>query len=140
LPKDLPKAIMPLNDEELVRLLAAAIAETERRRGTGPSRGKREPLFSLTRWQLNAVRAAFKSGVTPARIARQFGLTQSDCEPALKVKLPPSFSEGLECSVNIGADQRVSGQNQSPGLEVPALCSAGMLGRAILCAVFIRAI
>jgi hypothetical protein len=29
----------------------------------------------MTRGQVNAVRAAFKAGVTPARIARQFGLS-----------------------------------------------------------------
>jgi hypothetical protein len=69
LPKDLPKAIMHLTDEELARLLAATIAETERRGGITPPRGKPEPSFSLTRGQLNAVRAAFKVGITPARSA-----------------------------------------------------------------------
>jgi hypothetical protein len=33
--------------------------------------------------QLNAVLAAFKAGITPARIARQFGLSQSDVRKAL---------------------------------------------------------
>ena len=33
---------------------------------------------------LNAVHAAFKAGITPARIARQFGLSQSDVKKALK--------------------------------------------------------
>jgi len=37
----------------------------------------------LTRGQLNAVRAAFKAGITPSRIARQFGLSQSDVRKAL---------------------------------------------------------
>jgi hypothetical protein len=37
----------------------------------------------LTRGQVNAVRAAFKAGVTPARIARQFGLSQSQVRKAL---------------------------------------------------------
>jgi transposase-like protein len=32
---------------------------------------------------MNAVRAAFKAGITPARIARQFGLSQSDVRKAL---------------------------------------------------------
>jgi transposase-like protein len=31
---------------------------------------------------VNAVRAAFKAGVTPSRIARQFGLSQSDVRKA----------------------------------------------------------
>jgi hypothetical protein len=78
LPKELPNAIMHLNDEELARLLAATIAETERRGGIAHPRTKLVPSLSLTRGQLNAVRAAFKAGITPARIARQFGLTQSD--------------------------------------------------------------
>ena len=32
---------------------------------------------------MNAVRAAFKAGITPSRIARQFGLTLSDVRKAL---------------------------------------------------------
>jgi predicted DNA-binding protein (UPF0251 family) len=38
---------------------------------------------SLTRGQLNAVRAAFKAGITPSRIARQFGISQSNVRKAL---------------------------------------------------------
>jgi DNA-binding CsgD family transcriptional regulator len=38
---------------------------------------------SLTRGQLNAVRAALKAGITPARIARQFGISQSNVRKAL---------------------------------------------------------
>jgi len=38
---------------------------------------------SLTIGRLNAVRAAFKAGVTPARIARQFGITQSEVRQAI---------------------------------------------------------
>jgi predicted DNA binding protein len=38
---------------------------------------------SLTRGQLNAVRAAFKAGITPSRIARQFGISQSNVRRAL---------------------------------------------------------
>ena len=29
-------------------------------------------------WKVKAVRAAFKAGVTPSQIARQFGLSQAD--------------------------------------------------------------
>jgi hypothetical protein len=32
----------------------------------------------LTRGQVNAVRAAFKAGITPSRTARQFGISQSN--------------------------------------------------------------
>jgi hypothetical protein len=37
----------------------------------------------LTRGQVNAVRAAFKAGITPTRIARQFGISQSNVRKAL---------------------------------------------------------
>src|SRR3954467_5776269 len=92
LPKDLANAIKYLGDEELDRLIVAALDETRRR-------GRRLPMdkstaemapdltkASLTRGQLNAVRAAFKAGITPARIARQFGLSQSDVRKALASK------------------------------------------------------
>ena len=89
LPKDLPNALKHLNDEELDRLLTAAVAEAKRRDRSLPSaqpsrmRQRNEGTASLTRGQLNAVRAAFKAGVTPARIARQFGLSHSDVRKAL---------------------------------------------------------
>jgi hypothetical protein len=37
----------------------------------------------LTPGKLNAVRAAFKAGVKPSQIARQFGLSQTDVRKAL---------------------------------------------------------
>jgi predicted DNA-binding protein (UPF0251 family) len=88
LPKDLPNAVKHLNDEELDRLLVVTLAEAKRRgRHTTPTKHPptltRESALSLTRGQLNAVRAAFKAGITPARIARQFGLSQSDVRKAL---------------------------------------------------------
>ena len=111
LPKDLPKALGYLDDRALDRLLGAAIDET-RRRGRSPpgsetspaktAAGSGEPFGkqpapksgarrrqeqivqrSLTRGQINAVRAAFKAGITPPRIARQFGLTQANVRKAL---------------------------------------------------------
>jgi DNA invertase Pin-like site-specific DNA recombinase len=89
LPKDLPNAIKHLSDEELDRLIMAALAELRRRRRRLPmdkAATKMSPGLakaSLTRGQLNAVRAAFKAGVTASRIARQFGLSQSDVRKAL---------------------------------------------------------
>jgi hypothetical protein len=41
------------------------------------------PAAELTQGQINAVRAAFNAGVTPSRIARQFGLSQSQVRKAL---------------------------------------------------------
>jgi hypothetical protein len=94
LPKDLPNAVKHLNDQELDRLLAVALAEAKRRGRATPNdqstkrssphrRRVQETTVSLTRGQLNAVRAAFKAGITPARIARQFGLSHADVRKAL---------------------------------------------------------
>lgn len=112
LPNDLPNSIKYLDDRELDRLLAAAIDEAKRR-GRPPASlaqartrtvgGSDEPKpkrlrvtsrptphrkiesasLALTQRQINAVRAAFKAGITPARIARQFGLSHADVRTAL---------------------------------------------------------
>jgi DNA-binding GntR family transcriptional regulator len=90
LPADLAKAIKHLDDQELDRLLAAVLAERKRRGRKLPasdesSRKRKVEAISvpLTQGKLNAVRAAFKAGVTPSRIARQFGISQSDVRKAL---------------------------------------------------------
>jgi hypothetical protein len=90
LPKDLPDAIKQLDDQELDRLLAAAVAE-QRQRGRKPAVSiqtsdnprTEAATVHLTPGKLNAVRAAFKVGVKPSQIARQFGLSQSDVRKAL---------------------------------------------------------
>jgi hypothetical protein len=109
LPKDLPKAISYLADEEVDWLLRTAIQEAKRRgrpiplpsagstnrpdvlsttvpERTKPPHQRQTELApaALTRGQVNAVRAAFKAGVTPARIARQFGLSPSQVRDALR--------------------------------------------------------
>jgi hypothetical protein len=71
-------------------LLAAAVAE-QKRRGRKPAVSVEPPdkrrieaaVVHLTLGKLNAVRAAFKVGVKPAQIARQFCLSQSDMQQAL---------------------------------------------------------
>jgi hypothetical protein len=89
LPADLPNAIKQLDNQELDRLLAAVLAEQERRGRRlpvwhGSSRKRQvEVPHSLTQGQLNAVRSAFQAGVTPSRIARQFGISKSDVRKAL---------------------------------------------------------
>jgi hypothetical protein len=106
LPKDLPNALKRLDDGELVSLLAAALDEAKRR-GKLPSdlaasalgdptpRGSRKgnksfkvrpahvAVLSLTRGQVNAVRAAFKVGIAPSRIAREFGISHSEVRKVL---------------------------------------------------------
>ena len=91
LPRDLPSAIKHLDDQELDRLFAAALAE-QKRRGAKPAvtpstpvRKQRVELVSapLTTGKFNAVRAAFKAGVKPTLIARQFGMSDADVRRAL---------------------------------------------------------
>jgi hypothetical protein len=112
LPKDLPRAIRYLEDRELDWLLRAATEEAKRRgrpmpmteaRPTNTPAASSQPIpkqtrlpgrpthqrqigpaaAALTKGQVNAVWAAFKAGVTPPRIARQFGLSQSQVRKAL---------------------------------------------------------
>ena len=111
LPKNLRKAVKHLNDAELDLLHAATLEEMKRRGRPPPSIGtdseqssrhsslptkqlhqidkisKRRSVdiveVSLTRGQVNAVRSAFKAGISPARIARQFGISRSNVRKAL---------------------------------------------------------
>ena len=109
LPKNLRHAITQLSDGELDELFEAAFNEAKRRgrlpqsvrtdetpSALRPSElttkrlaptGKRRQVdiaeVPLTRGQVNAIRASFKAGITPSRIARQFGVSQSDVRRAL---------------------------------------------------------
>ena len=99
LPQDLPNAVKYLTDTELDLLIVTAVDEAKRRGRLPPKvepeppdepkRASRRsgpvelPTGSLTRGQINAVQAAFKAGITPSRIARQFGMSQSNVRKAL---------------------------------------------------------
>jgi uncharacterized protein (DUF433 family) len=87
LPSDLNAAIKYLDDQQLDTLVSAALEERKRRRGPpAPDKNQRDAevdCSSLPQGKLNAVRAAFKAGVTPARIAREFGISRSDVQRAL---------------------------------------------------------
>jgi hypothetical protein len=93
LPRDLGAAIRRLDDEELDRLVSAALEERSRRKTlcvpeeSQPKR--RVEAVALPHGKLNAVRAAFKAGVTPARIAREFGISRSDVQRALATDQTP---------------------------------------------------
>ena len=82
-------AVARLNDQELDQLLSAVIAEQKRRGKKLPaemSRKQRVEVLTavpLTQGKLNAVRAAFKAGITPSKIARQFGISRADIRKAL---------------------------------------------------------
>jgi hypothetical protein len=111
LPENLDHAVKQLNDGELMQLIEVALKEAKRR-GKSPlspdvglsqssrqsermtknhsaiemaSSQKRVEVaeFKLSPGKLNAVRAAFKAGVTPLRIARQFGISQANIRKAL---------------------------------------------------------
>jgi hypothetical protein len=112
LPRDLSNALKQLEDGELDRLFTATRLELQRRgrsltsapvirptthvaterRASDQSttteesperRQPEEPDVALTRGQVNMVRAAFKAGIRPSRIARQFGISQSDVRKVL---------------------------------------------------------
>jgi len=91
LPTNLPSALRHLDDDQLERLLAAVLAERQARGGKNlsvsdePRRKRRikEVAAPLAQGKLNAIRAAFKAGVRPSRIARQFGVSLSDVRKAL---------------------------------------------------------
>jgi hypothetical protein len=89
LTKDLPTAIETLNDQELDQLHAAILIELQRRGRKRPSnenvskRRVAETELPLTVGKTNAIRAAFKAGISPPRIARQFGVSRSAIRKAL---------------------------------------------------------
>jgi len=104
LPKNLRKAVKHLSDGELDLLRTAILEEMERRGILPPSdqtakrsspadksshRRQTEVAVSLSRGHVNAVRAAFKGGIKPSRIARQFGIPQSDVRRVLASDLGP---------------------------------------------------
>jgi DNA invertase Pin-like site-specific DNA recombinase len=94
LPKDLAGSLARLDDAEIDALLAAVSAEANRRGRLTPTAPKHAPTVDrpaqardivddegarlLNKGKLNAVRAAFKAGVKPSTIARQFGISKSD--------------------------------------------------------------
>jgi hypothetical protein len=88
LPKELAGALQRLDDTEVDTLLVAVTSEAERRGRLPRASASKARTFddlggSLTKGKLNAVRAAFKAGVKPSAIARQFGISQSDLRKAL---------------------------------------------------------
>jgi hypothetical protein len=109
LPKNLRHGISQLSDGELDELFEAAFDEAKRRGRLPPSvktetpssalrqselttkrlppTAKRRQVeiaeVSLRGGQVKAIRAAFKAGITPSRIARQFGVSQSNVRKAL---------------------------------------------------------
>ena len=107
LPKNLPHAVKYLSDGGLDQLLKAAFDEAKRRgrspwtvgtnsilssrrppdlltkRSSATDKSRRRQVdvaeVTLTRGQMNAVRTAINAGITPSRIARQFGYLNRAC-------------------------------------------------------------
>jgi type II secretory pathway component PulC len=96
LPSDLPTAIKHLDNQELNELFDAVVAERLRRGMKSPvpektpsQRTVDAAAVSLNLGKVNAVRAAFKAGVTPSKIAKEFGISQADVRKVIA-------SEGLK--------------------------------------------
>jgi hypothetical protein len=109
LPKNLRHAVRQLSDGDLDKLFEVAFDEakqrgrlppsvradmtqsalrpselTPKRFSPAPKRRQAEIAeSSLTRGQVITIRAAFKAGVKPSQIARQFGVSQSSVRKAL---------------------------------------------------------
>ena len=89
LPSDLEASLQILSAAEFERLLSAVHGEASRRtksepmskRALGPRPQKANA--GIPSGKANAVRAAFKAGVKPSAIARQFGLSQADIRALL---------------------------------------------------------
>jgi DNA-binding transcriptional regulator YiaG len=120
LPKNLDFAVRQLTDDELMQLLEVALQEVKQR-GKSPLRAGGDPMQSsrqteevaqkhsttentsnrkqvaaevtLSPGKLNAVRAAFGAGVTPSRIARQFGISQANVRKALAARVASQGSD-----------------------------------------------
>jgi len=95
LPSDLATALTHLNDQELEQLLAAVTSEQQRRGKKPPSHAKtpskrlaEAAAVSLTPGKISAVRAALKAGIRPSKIAKQFGVSQSDVRKVIATGEP----------------------------------------------------
>ena len=79
------------DDQELKRLSEPVLADQQYRGGTQPiveakpaTKARVDDIpVSLSTGKLNAIRAAFKAGLKPTQIARQFGISQSDVRKVL---------------------------------------------------------
>ncbi len=91
LPCELEASLQILSEAEFERLLTAVNGEASRRGKPEPTserpRGLRprkpNPPAGIPSGKANAVRAAFKAGVKPSAIARQFGISQADIRALL---------------------------------------------------------
>jgi hypothetical protein len=89
LPSDLAASLQILSAAEFERLLSAVNGEASRRRKSEPTSAQahvprpQKANAGIPSGKANAVRAAFKAGVKPSAIARQFGISQADIRALL---------------------------------------------------------
>jgi hypothetical protein len=93
LPKNIANSVTHLSDSDLDLLSRACGEETKRRRSKltpprdeAPGRSGGATPVPLTTAQVGAVQAAFKAGVKPAAIARQFRLSHAQIREALSAR------------------------------------------------------
>jgi hypothetical protein len=107
--RELRELVQRMSKENRLLLIAASLEEAKRRGRLLPNVQANQPdeptrkrssrmaksshrpqvevaTVSLTRGQVNAVRAAFKAGIKPSVIARQFGISQSDVRKVLSLR------------------------------------------------------
>ena len=85
LPAELPKALTWLTANELETLLIAVQGEQRRRAATSSGTTQKRPARrtlapkgpSPKVGQINAIRAALRAGLTPAAVAKQFGVSKA---------------------------------------------------------------
>ena len=89
LPCDLEASLQILSEAEFERLMTAVNGEASRRRKSEPTSAQahvprpQKANAGIPSGKANAVRAAFKAGVKPSAIARQFGISQADIRALL---------------------------------------------------------
>jgi hypothetical protein len=108
LPTDLAASLAILNETEFDRLLAGVLREASRRQkpvktlsenpAAAPVKATRQEQKpeGVTQAKVNLVRAAFKAGVKPAAISRQFGLSQAAIRQVLRSEETTSRASASE--------------------------------------------
>ena len=85
LPAESPKALTWLTADELETLLIAVQGEQRRRAATSAAAARKRPARPTLPpkgprpkvGQINAIRAALRAGLTPAAVAKQFGVSKA---------------------------------------------------------------
>jgi hypothetical protein len=109
LPTNLDAAIRHLDDQQLDRLATAVLEERSSLKVKSGQPRARVDASSLPLGKLNAARAAFKAGVTPARIAENSEYREQTCkkhwlatlpnEATMRITLGPTYSKTV-CTKN----------------------------------------